>query len=88
MAKGSGNAPQHLQKIGAEVSDHRRDTAQLNRCGDRYAGITPTQQHRHNLEMGSAADGKKLRQPLNDAQHQIAPASLNKAERSGRFRHE
>ena len=79
MAKGPGDPPQHLGKITAEIGDHRNDAAQLNGGRHGHAGISPTQQNRHNFEMCRAADGQKFRQPLHNAEHQIAPAGFPKA---------
>ena len=68
------NAPNHLEQIEAEVGQNSDDAAQLDHGGEGHAGVPPTQQQRHHLQMGRAADRQKLREPLHHAQHQGMPA--------------
>ena len=87
MAKGPGDAAQHLGEIGSEVGDHGPDAAELDRRDDRHPRIAPAQQHRHSFEVGGAADWQKFRQALNDTEDEIPPAGLTEAESSSRIGH-
>ena len=74
---------QNSSQICPEVGNHRHDAAQLNHCSHRNAGITPTGEHRHNFEVGCAADGQKLRESLHNAENEISPDGFKKT----RLRH-
>ena len=79
MAAGPADAAQHRGQVGAEVGQHGHNAAQLDHGRHRYARITPTQEHRHHLEMGRAANWQKLGKPLHHPQHQRAKAGFPKA---------
>ena len=85
LAERLGHAPEHLKEVLAEEGNHGDDAAELDHGRDRHPGIAPAQHHGHHLEMGRAADRQKFGEPLNDAQHQVVPASLKQPQGWGGF---
>ena len=69
---------QNTGQIRPEVGDYRNDAAQLDHSGHRDAWIPPTGEHRHNFEMGCAADRQELSEALHYAENEISPDGFKK----------
>ena len=63
----------HLGQVMAEVGQYGGDAAELNHGGERHAGVPPTQENGHHLEVGRAADRQELSQALHHPQHEGMP---------------